>query len=431
MSFTTNPNSISSLKKFSAALSTLVLRETTDFTSLCGEAPKQTGKDAMSYDTSSPAMPGVWIRDLSQKKVGDRVTYDAVDSLTGEPIMGDEIREGKGESTEVDSMEIRIDRSSKAVKGRSGAMDDQRSAIDKEGVAMANLRAYWPRLMSNRVLFQCAGARGEQTSKTIHVPLQGDPTFTKKMINPVMAPTFNRHLVVDNVSGIVQGCQQLGSIESADVFKLSTIDTFVEWLDSQDFQTLRIKGDKMSDSDPVRGVLYLDPAQFAQLIGDSSGQNTIRNWQATAQKRASYSEGSPLFQGECYMWNGILFRKMKHSVCFSAGSTVKGITQANRYTATETDIQVNPAIPAGYRVSRALFLTGQAFAIALGANKSSGVTANIKTRTYDFDDKSEIMGEWMGGEAKLRFKFRDSAGNLEPTDFGVTAIDSITRVMGV
>ena len=59
------------------------------------------------------------------------------------------------------------------------------------------------------------------------------------------------------------------------------------------------------------------------------------------------------------------------------------------------------------------------------------MTASFKERVYDYDSKHEAMGEWMGGETKLRFSFRDAQGTLEPTDHGVTAIDSVIRRVGL
>lgn len=121
---------------------------------------------------------------------------------------------------------------------------------------------------------------------------------------------------------------------------------------------------------------------------------------------------------------------MELAIVFAAGATTKHITSANRYTATETDVTVNGALTAGYRVSRGILMGAQAFAVIQGNNESSGTTASFQERVYDFNSKREAMGEWMGGECKLRFSFRDADGNLEPTDHGVMVIDAAVRTVG-
>jgi hypothetical protein len=55
------------------------------------------------------------------------------------------------------------------------------------------------------------------------------------------------------------------------------------------------------------------------------------------------------------------------------------------------------------------------------------MTASFKERVYDYGSKYEAMGEWMGAESKLRFSYRDSQGNLEPTDHGVFVFDFAIR----
>lgn len=426
------------VKKESVALAALATRRPTNLTKLMGQAPQQQGAEATLKQQSTPGLPGVMVRDLS-KGEGDKVTVEAVDILSGEPIMGDQMREGKGEAISLSSMEIRIDNASKVVYP-GGKMTQKRTVHRLRPLAMAQLMGYFPRLLWQRSLVHIAGARGSQRDRSWHLALQSASQFGDQLINPVMAPTYNRHLVV-NGNDLVQGGQQLGSIDSTDGWKLSHIDLISEYLDSINFklQPVHIPGDPAAEDDPIKGLLMLDPQAWNQLLTDTTAGHNIRVWQAQAGERAKLSGANlhPLFRGEIYMWNNILIRKMEHSIYFNPGDTTKIITAANRYTGsntsqpTETDQVVNAGLTAGFRVTRSVLLGAQAFAVALGQNDSTGIQAAFKERDFDYGSKYEAMGEWMGGEAKLRFRFQDENGNFEATDHGVLAIDAAVKSVGV
>lgn len=428
------------LTKESVALTAVAIKAPTDLTPLIGKAPSQSGAESVIKQQSSPGLPGVLVTDLAAKKAGAEVTIEAYDTLGGDPIMGDEMREGKGENVDISSMSARIDLASKVINAMPGTMIDQRTKINLRSMAMAQLMGYFPRLLWNRTLVHTAGARGSQRGKAWHIapPVVGDAAsqaaFARKMVNPVLAPTYNRHLVIDGTS-VVQGGQQLASIDSADVWSLGVIDAISEYLDSLEFkiQPIKLAGDPAANYTPIKGVLYLDPQAHHALVTSTSAGHNIRTWQAQAMERAALMGATkhPLFLGEIYMWNGILIRKMEHSIRFNPGESTKIITAANRYSATETDQVVNAGIGAGFRVSRGVFMGAQSFAVLQGNNTSSGTTASFKERVYDYDSKHEAMGEWMGGECKLRFKFDDGNGNFEPTDHGALVIDAAVKAIGL
>lgn len=424
------------LVKESVALTAVAIKAPTDLTPLIGKAPSQSGAESIVKQQSSPGLPGVLVTDLSAKKTGTQVTIEAYDTLGGDPIMGDQMREGKGENVDISSMDAKIDLASKVINAVPGTMIDQRTKINLRSMAMAQLMGYFPRLLWNRTLVHLAGARGEQIGKSWHIKTVAQSStaeFNSKMINPVLAPTYNRHYVI-NGSDLTQGGAQLASIASTDVWKLNVVDALVELLDSLEFklQPIRIPGDPAANYSPIKGVLYMDPVAYSMLKRDTTSGNNIRAWQAAALERGNLMGANrhPLFMGEVGLWNGILIRPMEHAIVFTAGSTTKHITSANRYTATETDVTVNGSLTAGYRVSRSILMGAQAFAVIQGNNTSSGTTASFKERTYDYDSKHEAMGEWMGGETKLRFSYRDANGNLEPTDHGSLVIDAAVRTVG-
>lgn len=428
---TISKDSAFAVKKESVALAALAVRKPTNLTRITGSVPTQTGAESTLKQQSNPGLPGIRVRDLSQG-AGDKVSIEAVDVLGGSPIMGDRIREGKGEAMNISSMEARIDLASKVVYP-GAKMTQKRTMHRLRPLAMAQLMGYFPRLLWQRALVQIAGARGAQRDRSWHVPLQSSEDFEEIMINPVQAPTYNRHLVI-NGSDLVQGGAQLASIDSADNWKLGHIDALSEYLDSISFklQPIRLPGDPAADDDPIKGLLMLDPQAFQQILTDTTAGHNIRAWQTAALERGRQMGANihPLFRGEVYMWNNIIVRKMDHSIYFNPGDVTKHVTAANRYTATETDVTVNAGLTAGYRVTRSVLLGAQAFGVLEGANDSTGIQAAFKERKFDYDSKYEAMGEWMGAECKLRFKFANDDDVMEPTDHGVVVIDAAVKAVG-
>ena len=425
------------LVKESVALTAVALKTPTDLTPLVGKPPKQSAAEATVKQQSSPGLPGILVTDLAAAKSGTQITIEAYDTLGGDPIMGDEMREGRGENVDISSMDAKIDLASKVINATPGKMIDQRTKINLRSMAMAQLMGYFPRLLWCRTLVHLAGARGSQRGKAWHIKTVAQSSaadFAKKMVNPVLAPTYNRHLVIDGNS-LVQGGAQLGSIDNTDTWKLSHVDALAEYLDSLEFkvQPIRLPDDPAANYQPIRGVLYLDPVAYQTLLTDTTAGYNIRAWQAAAMERANLMglKKHPLFMGDVVMWNRIVIRPMEYTIGFDTGDTPAIITSANRYTATETTATIGSGFTTTHRVSRGIFMGAQAFAVLQGNNDSSGMTASFKERVYDYNSKHEAMGEWMGGETKLRFAFKDADGNIEPTDHGVIAIDAAVRRVGL
>lgn len=425
------------LVKESVALTAVAIKAPTDLTPLIGKAPSQSGAESIVKQQSNPGLPGILVTDLSAKKAGTQVTIEAYDTLDGDPIMGDEVREGRGENVDISSMDAKVNLASKVINAVPGTMIDQRTRINLRSMAMAQLMGYFPRLLWNRTLVHLAGARGDQRGKAWHIKTVAQSStaeFNSKMINPVLAPTYNRHLVIDG-TGFVQGGAQLGSIASDDVWTLQHVDALAEYVDSLEFkiQPIKLPDDPAANYSPIRGVLYLDPVAYQTLLTSTTSGYNIRTWQANAMERANLMglKKHPLFMGDVVMWNRIVIRPMEYTIGFTTGDTPAIISSANRYTATETTATIGSGFTTTHRVSRAIFMGAQAFAVLQGNNTSSGTTASFKERVYDYDSKHEAMGEWMGGETKLRFSFRDADGNLEPTDHGVIAIDASVRRVGL
>ena len=412
---TTSPLAI---KRFSASLFANSLRGTTVMDNLMGKVNPSFSMQKLAGQTL-PGMPIVRIDDLSSQ-AGDLVSLDLVDTLTGKPLMGDVMREGKGDRLVFSSMDIRIDLSSKVVDA-GGTMSQKRTKHKLREIALAQLSGYFPRLYSQTCLVHLSGARGSQTGVDWVIPRDTDPDFGAIVVNPIKAPTFTRHYVV-NGTGLTKGGQQLGSITATDQLKLIHFDKLRNILDDLDLplQAVQMKGDKAATSSKM-WVFIASPSQYSILLTEGS----LRAFQQNAVNRSAYFDTRhPLFAGEVGMWNGILVIKNDRSIRFGISEDTKVITAANAATATETTQAINGSLAAGNLVERGILLGAQALGIAYGRTEVSGMQYGWRENRYNFESNHEFMGEVVQGQSKTRFNIDDGTGVKIPTDFGVIVVDS-------
>jgi N4-gp56 family major capsid protein len=413
------------LTQYSVALTAQLLRAPGTLNNLTGPAPKQADAEAIIKLQTSPDMPFVRVTDLSSDPKGDTVTVDAFNMVGGKPIMGDRNAEGRGQALKSSSFTAKIDLATFVVDA-GGKMSRQRTRHDLRRIAKAQVSAYFPRFTWQRALVHLAGARGSQTGASWDVPLSTDADFADIMVNTVKAPTYNRHLVV-NAGSLTKGGLQLASAATTDKWKLSVLDALSYFLDAQETRLLppMFPGDKVGYDSPLKGVLLMSPGSYNDLITDiSSSTSNLRAYQAAATERAKLAGQHPIFAGEAGIWRGILVKKMDYSVFFNAAGSYQYVAVADKLTATETAGTIG-AIGSTYQAERSILLGAQALARCEGAS-NSGVQAAIIENTYNAGRNFEYLGEFMGGEMKFRFSLRNEAGDQEPTDFGVYAIDAIT-----
>lgn len=405
---------------FGAALFANTQRKNTFTNRMTGAAPTQSDAEAKIRNQTSADYPIIRVTDLSQA-AGDTITVDLFHTIGGKPIVGDRMAEGKGERLTASTQNVKIDLLTKVVDA-GGKMTNKRTKYDLRKIALSQQVNYWTKFNDQQTLIHLAGARGTETGPDWLVPLTADPDYSDIMINPVLAPTYNRHFVCDG-KAVVRGGQQLASIDSTDTLSLEAIDTLSVLLseDQTRLQPIRIDDDPAAEDEPLY-LLLVSHRAWNAVNQNSTGQ-VWRTFLQNAWNRASYGSKHPLFKGEAGMWGNILIKKMERNVRFNPGDTTKIIIKADRFTATETDVTVNAALTAGYTVDRGLLLGGQAMAHVYGKNGDSGTFTNWKERRYNFERALEVMGDMMTGKSKLRFDYLDSIGGREPTDHGVMVVD--------
>jgi N4-gp56 family major capsid protein len=413
------------LTQYSVALTAQYITAPTDINLMTGPAPQQKDAEALLKQQTSQSMPFVRVTELADLK-GDKVTMDAFNVVGGMPIMGDRNAEGKGQKLSSSSMDLKIDLATFNVDA-GGKMSRQRTRHDLRKIAMANLDGYWARVVWQRALIHCAGARGSQVGQRWDIGLTSHPDFAETLINPVLAPTYNRHLVVDGGT-VIRGGAQLLNIDTTDVWKLSVLDDIANMLDAQEtkIQPIKVNGDKMADTSQIRAVLLLPPNSYNSLLTDMTAGNNLRNFQSLALERAKIAGNHPIFLGEVGIWRGILVRKIDYTIMHNPGDSFQYVPVANRLLATGNETAGTiPALGANWQVERGVLLGAQALARAEGPS-NSGVQASIIENPYNARRSFEYISEFMGGEAKLRFRFKNENGDPEPTDNGVYVIDAVT-----
>jgi hypothetical protein len=418
--------SVLARKEYSVALVSQSLRAPTNRRRLMGPAPQMSDLKKTMKVQSDPGMPFVEVTDLT-KAAGDTVSVDAFNVTTGKPIMGDRNAEGLAVPLSPMSMDVKINNSTWGVDA-GGKMSQKRTKHDLRMVAMAHHASYWPSLLWQRSLVHAAGLRGVQGGQSWKVPLATDPDFSEIMVNPLKAPTYNRHYVASGTT-LVRGGAQLASMVTTDKFKLSHLDEIAWRLKSADtkIQQVTIKDDPAAYDSPILGILMLGPGAYKSLLTDLTANNNIRAFQQAAWNRASYGSKHPLFMGEVGMWNGVLVREMDFSILMNPGDTPAIVKVANRLTGTETtDIAVN-TLDASTQVERSILLGAQGMAVCYGNTASDDVGAMYEY-WYNLQRNCSVFAEFMGGESKLRYSFINENGDPEPTDNGIIAIDSAVPI---
>lgn len=393
---------------------------------LTGPMPKgEKGAEATLRKQTSSHMPIVTTQDLG-KGSGDEVEFHLLNPMNAKPIMGSANAEGRGTGMKISEDRVRVNQARFPVS-LGDQMTEIRSPVDFRRLGRPFAQSMMDRYVDQSMLVQMCGARGFQDNIEWIVPLASDPDFASIMVNPVKAPTKNRHYLADATDGVklfaLAGDVDLGT---TDLFGLSTIDAMRSVMDQMVLPPpiVKLEGDEMSEDSPLR-LWLLSPAQYNLFAKDSS----FRNFQASAFARASRAKQHPLFLGEAGLWNGFLLMKMPRPIRFYAGDTMKYC--ASYTSETESSGTIAAALSTGFAVDRSIILGGQALAHAMAASRHSGIPFFWKEKMLDHDDKAELLIGSVRGCSKVRFDVKTGEGTNEFTDYGIVVVDSVVpRVAG-
>jgi len=383
-------------------------------TMLQADAPKLLVK-GKQRGASSKRMPIVSVNDL-QKSAGLEVEVDLSHRLTDLPVMGRDMAEGNEEDMTRSVFSLKIDKTRKGARV-GDVIDKQALGGNLSRDAQTELADYFQRISDERVLYHFAGARGNYwTPDDLIIPPEpaiGSMQFNRLLVNPLYAPTFDRHFYAGNADSIDGGASP---ITNADVLLPADLYRLNEQLEESSNTIPHI--DLSTDDDPYNDspfwMLSVDQKVWSSFAQHATTKE-IQQMRANAIIRQKGC-GHPIFKGaQCFMWENIMIRVRSIPVRFLPGATVK-VSQDQDDAAT-----VDQTLPAnaGFAVSRSLLLGGQALARAYGS-VLPGANFEFWSELYDTGDKERQWIKWVDGCAKIRFESKSGRMN----DRGVAVIDS-------
>lgn len=409
-----------------AALFTAHTRRKSILMALTGKFPKEADAAGLLRRQTSPNMPIVVNNDLTSQQ-GGLVRTEFVQPITGYPIMGSEMAAGTGSAQEFSTLDFLIDQSRKVIDAGS-VMNQQKSANNLLNLANAHAMGYFAVLEDQARLVHLAGARGWHNNGEWLLPTNDHARFSKIMINPVKAPSRNRHFVVNaNSTGITDFVGGYAALTSASSMSLSVLDAIRATLSEMAYAPAKIvfPDDPQSTDNPLR-VLLVSPSVMRDL--QQSNDQRIRTYQSYAMSRGNKMSDNILFTGGSILFSNILVVEMERFVRFLRLSELKYC--ADYATEVETAWTVDgTSVPAGYALDRCILLGAQSLAVAYGGSKTNGQTFFLKEQKTDFDDKTEVAVGMINGMSKVRFNI-NMGGTVgeQITDLGATIIDCVTKI---
>lgn len=386
---------------------------------LTGKMPEGTsGAEATLRKQTTQHMPIVRCMDLG-KGTGDEITFHLLNPVSAIPIMGSRVAEGRGTGMKISEDRLRVDQARFPID-LGDAMTSIRSPVDFRALGRPMAQSLMDRYVDQSLLVHMAGARGFQSNIEWVVPTETHPDFEKVMVNPVKAPSKNRHYMAqaDGVSLFAESAGEM-SITSADMLKMDTVDSMKSVLDQITLPPpiVKFEGDTMSEDAPIR-VWMLSPAQYNKFAADPQ----FRQFQASALSRASNAGNHPLFKGEAGLWNGFLLIKMPRPIRFHAGDEIR--YSNSYYSEAESVTKVPASFTNKFAVDRSIILGGQAVAEALASSNKSSIPFFWSEKELDHNDKVELLIGAIRGVSKIRFAVDGGVEGKEITDYGVTVVDT-------
>ena len=391
---------------------------------LAGKMPAgEAGAEATLRKQTDSHMPIVRVQDLG-KKTGDELTFNLLNPVGAYPIMGSNYAEGRGTGLSLSEARLRVNQARFPVD-LGNVMTQIRSPFDLRKLGRPVAQSLMDSYKDQSLLVHLCGARGFHNNIEWRIPLADHANFKEIMVNPVKAPTKNRHFTAD-AAGVSSFTVTAGvvNIATTDMLTLNTVDAMKTVLDQIALPPTMIKvaGDRSAEDSPLR-VWLMSPAQYNKFAADPA----FRQFQSAALARASNANSHPLFQGDVGLWNGFIIRRMPRPIRFYAGDTIQ-------YCASyDSEIETPATVPASFgnkfAVDRSIILGGQALAEALAASEHSGVPFFWSEKELDHGDKWELLIGTIHGMSKIRFDV-DTGIRREFTDYGVVTVDTAVPIFG-
>lgn len=416
------------MKRQSAGLFAATMNRKTKLNKMCGKFPKQKDAENKLRMQTSADYPMVRCKDLTRMR-GDQITYDFVSPVNGIPFIGSEYAEGKGVSMSLVNDSAKIDQIRFPINA-GDTMSQQRTVHQLRSLARNQGLSWMTRYCDAAPMYHAAGARGFYHDAEDAIPLASHAKFSKIMVNPIKAPSNNRHyLAAGNYVEKMNASGNEVGIATTDVMNYSLVSHMQAIVDESAFpiSPCRFEGDAMAYDEPLR-VWFVSPMQYKAFKDSGS----FRTFQSNALTRANQAKDSDLFRGNVGIWENFLIVKMAKPIRFFAGDPINWCASATSETETTTDL-VPDSFGTTHAVDRSIIMGAQAVIELLGKPKD-GVAGGTKDPVFvsekllDHGDKEEVLVGIINGYTKPRFNVDFGDDGIQPTDHGVMVVDTAVKL---
>ncbi|MEC4091588.1 DUF4043 family protein [Pseudoalteromonas rubra] len=373
---------------FNAALFAMA-RKARTLTNLLSGKKANKSLNVLNTEQTDADHPIVIINDLT-KQPGNTANFDVIHPIYGPPTMGGRRLAGRGSRISMSSGDIRVNQGRKMIED-GGATLNMLTAHNLQHVARMLIKNWYQELDEQETLYHLMGMRGSFTSNTDVIPLISHPEFNEIMINPILAPTFDRHVCASSTG-------KLSDIDPSDKYSLGLLDDVDLILEDTErrIRPIILPEAEKAGHDPFY-VKLISPRQWYDLQASA----TTKDWNQLVANASTRQKGysHPLFNGKCLMKNNILVKVMPRKVGVRAGDLVT--VSQNDKRATPEQVQANTEI------HRSVLLGGQALAVANGAHRNVKSTYKITEQKEDHGEVTEISLAYVHGKQAIQLEDMD------------------------
>lgn len=366
-------------------------------------------------------------------KAGSEIKFNLRGPVYGTPAKGDENFEGTGKRLPWSNASLKLGFSAFPVY--AGSLTDQQVTQEDLYTNAQDAAITWAQGFTNEAsIVHLYGDRGYETKKNWSVPMAGATDLSRYLDNAVKPPSRNRHYRADGDT-IVDITNTAGVLDFAttDIMTLRTVEKIITENNESTYPIMGCKfdGDDLGAEEPV-SVLLVSERQYDHIV--ATGGNQIQTLMSNALARASRPGQSDVFKRPSLFWKGCLITIQPRQIRFYPGNSMKYCSSLISEATTTATVPTGAGWDNTRAIDRAIFLGSMALGKVIGGHNASkfGIHKTLagfmwSEKWLNHDTKLEVAAMMLQSFGKFRFDL-DWGGTVQPTDYGVMAIDSVVEV---
>lgn len=425
-----SPGSGQAIVSQSAGLWAQSLARPSVFQRMSGKLPTEKRANVLARGErsvqSTDEMPIVKARDFMAGAM-DEVVFDLVRPPKQVPIMGSSMAQGRSVGFDFVDDRLRIDQARFPVNPGSRS-SRKRTKYNMKKLARNLSAGALNNFLDQRLTCHAFSGRGTVDNIEWTLPLADSTEYSlsEMMVNPLRAPSRNRHYVCDAAGASLQKVSDAGAgvmdIATADVFSTDLVETLNGLMTQMVSPPRHIKvpGDKMSSDAPCH-VLLVPKLAYNYFTTEDS----YRQLKADAMTRASRSGNHPIFNLTDAYWHNFLIIPVPWLVAWKAGEAVPYCAATD--SQAESSLTVPAAFGTTHVLTRCVILGASALAEAYGTYDDTSNPIFYDEENTDFKDKMEVMTGVLGAASKVQY-LMNFGGEDEWTDYGLVTVDIACKI---